>query len=91
MKTAILIVMQLVNNDYPAVVRNVKEEIIRFFGTKNIGDNDDNIPAIEITCEVCQKDITDLYKIIDREYIQLVVIKGLENSERVSGDIIDLC
>ena len=91
MKTAILIVMQLVNADYTTAVRKVKQEIIRFFGTRNIGDNDDNIPAIEITCDVCQKDITDLYKIIDLEYVQLVVIKGLENSDRVSGDIIDLC
>ena len=91
MKTAIWIVVKLVNVDYAAVVREVKKEIIHFFGTRNITVNDEIDPVIGVSCEVCQKDITDLYKIIDRDYVQFVVIKGLEDSDRVSGDIIDLC
>lgn len=75
---------------YPAVIATVKGEIKSYFGTKNCLTDAPMFPAVGVACEVTQEDINALKKIIDNESIYLIAIIGVEESERVKGDIINL-
>ena len=93
MKTTAIWIIIAINNSnivYNGLVNSVKNEIRKYFGTENIKEDSEEFPVISLTCEVTQDDINAIKRIIDHESVSFAVIVGAEDSQRVSGDIINL-
>ena len=90
-KSAIWIIIATDNKNivYQSAVAQIKSEIIKYFGIKNV-EQDDPQPIIVLKCEVTQNDIDHFKKLYDSDTINFVVITGADESDRVKGDFIDL-
>lgn len=90
-KSAIWIIVATDNKNivYQASIAQIKSEIIKFFGTKNV-EQDEPLPVVKMKCEVTQDDIDYFKKLYDNDTINFVVITGADESKRIKGDIIDL-
>lgn len=92
MKTQIMILVEVGNSNinYSNLVAYTKSEIISYFGTRNSFNLFPSWANITVTSEVTQDDINELIKRIDNSAIRLLAIKAHDESDRISGDIIDL-
>lgn len=90
MKNSILILPEInMNVNLAASLKKAQDVIVSYFG-KKFAVADDNYPYVKISTEVTQEDIDTLNREIDLTCITLIGVLGEENSDRVSGDIIDL-
>lgn len=92
MKSEILIIVNSDNKNliYIEAVKSAKAEIQKYFGTRYCIEDDPEIPAVMLKCEVTQDDIDTIKKVFDSNDIRIVAIIGAEESDRVEEDIINL-
>ena len=90
-ETVLFIVVDSDNRNivYCAAIAAVKNEVKKYFGSKNVGEDDPAVPSVNIKCEVTQDDVNALKKIIDSEAINFIAMVGLRDSKFVKGDVID--
>lgn len=86
----ILVEVDNSNNSYSNLVAYTKAEIISYFGTRNAFNPSQSWANIVVNSEVTQDDINELIQKIDNPSIRLLAIKAYDESDRISGDIIDL-
>lgn len=92
MKAQIMILVEVDNQNinYSNLVAYTKAEIISYFGTRNSFNPFPSWANIIVTSEVTQDDIDELIKRIDNSAVRLLAIKTHDESDQISGDIIDL-
>ena len=91
MKYQILIIVEAYtpNLAYSAVIAEVKRIIVNYFGRKWIDPTEQEQPTIILNTEVTEEDLKKLNDQIDRNFVQLIVIKNC-GSDKINGDFIDL-
>lgn len=80
--TTIMIMVDCDNSNlvYPAIISEVKQHVITYFGERSIECNVVSLPTITLNCEVIQKDIDYLNKKIDHESIHLLAFTNFATS-----------
>lgn len=91
MKHQILIIVEAYtpNLAYSAVIAEVRRLIIDHFGRKWIDQTEPEQPTVILNTEVTEDDLKTLNDRIDRNFVQLIVIKNC-GSDKIKGDFIDL-
>ena len=91
MKHQILIIVEAYtpNLAYSAVIAEIKRIVIDHFGRKWVDHNEPEQPTVILNTEVTEDDLKKLSDRIDRNFVQLIVIKNCE-SDKIKGNFIDL-
>lgn len=78
------------NLNYNSVIYFVKSEIIKYFGTKNVTNEEASQPFINILCEVTNEDLNYINKSINNDFINLFAIIIPDNCNKFKDKILDL-
>ena len=78
------------NLNYKSTIHFVKSEITKYFGTKNVVNEETPQPSIIVLCEVTNEDLNYLVKSINNDSINLFVIIVPDNCNKFKGKILDL-
>lgn len=78
------------NLNYNSVIYFVKSEIIKYFGTKNVTNEEPSQPFINVLCEVTNEDLNYLSKSIGNDSVNLFAIIIPDNCDKFKDKILDL-
>lgn len=78
------------NLNYSSTVCFVKSEITKYFGTKNVVNEETTQPSMIVLCEVTNEDLNHIVNNINIDSINLFAVIIPDNFSKIKGRILDL-